>query len=104
VIWSSTNTAATITGAGLVTGRGHGQHDDFGGVCYKLQGERIVLTLHNVNAGRRDSTDLLSIGFTLRFQYRLADQILCWCAARAVQAQPVTHPFRSAQRVPLATP
>ena len=40
---------------------------------YKLLGKRIVLTLHNVNAGRRDSTDSSLNRITLRIQYRLAD-------------------------------
>jgi glycosyltransferase involved in cell wall biosynthesis len=40
---------------------------------YKLLGKKIVLTLHNVNAGRRDSTDSSLNRITLRIQYRLAD-------------------------------
>ena len=40
---------------------------------YKLLGKRIVLTLHNVNAGRRDSKDTFLNRLTLRIQYRLAD-------------------------------
>src|SRR5256886_3231806 len=40
---------------------------------YKLCGKKIVLTLHNVNAGRRDSNDSLLNRLTLGFQYRLAD-------------------------------
>jgi D-inositol-3-phosphate glycosyltransferase len=40
---------------------------------YKLLGKRIVLTLHNVNAGRRDSADSLLNRISLRVQYRLAD-------------------------------
>lgn len=42
---------------------------------YKLLGKRIVLTLHNINAGRRDSTDSILNRITLRIQYRLADHI-----------------------------
>jgi len=42
---------------------------------YKLCGKKIVLTLHNVNAGRRDSTDSLLNRLTLRIQYRLADHV-----------------------------
>jgi D-inositol-3-phosphate glycosyltransferase len=42
---------------------------------YKLQGKRIVLTAHNVNAGRRDSRDSLLNRLTLTVQYRLADHI-----------------------------
>jgi glycosyltransferase involved in cell wall biosynthesis len=40
---------------------------------YKLLGKKIVLTLHNVNAGRRDATDSSLNRITLRIQYRLAD-------------------------------
>jgi glycosyltransferase involved in cell wall biosynthesis len=40
---------------------------------YKLLGKTIVLTVHNVNAGKRDSTDTLFNRLTLRVQYRLAD-------------------------------
>jgi len=42
---------------------------------YKLRGKRIVLTAHNVNAGKRDSNDSLLNRLTLRIQYRLADHI-----------------------------
>lgn len=42
---------------------------------YKLLGKKIVLTAHNVNAGKRDSNDSLLNRFTLRAQYRLADHI-----------------------------
>ena len=42
---------------------------------YKLLGKKIALTAHNVNAGRRDSTDTLLNRLTLRSQYRLADHI-----------------------------
>jgi D-inositol-3-phosphate glycosyltransferase len=42
---------------------------------YKLLGKRIVLTAHNVNAGRRDSEDTPLNRLTLRIQYRLADHI-----------------------------
>ena len=42
---------------------------------YKLLGKKIVLTLHNVNAGRRDSKDTRLNRLTLRIQYRLADRI-----------------------------
>jgi glycosyltransferase involved in cell wall biosynthesis len=42
---------------------------------YKFLGKRIVLTLHNVNAARRDSKDTLLNRLTLRIQYRLADHI-----------------------------
>jgi len=42
---------------------------------YKLQRRKIVLTAHNVNAGKRDATDSLVNRLTLRMQYRLADHI-----------------------------
>jgi glycosyltransferase involved in cell wall biosynthesis len=42
---------------------------------YKLLRKKIVLTLHNVNAGRRDSKDTCLNRLTLRIQYRLADRI-----------------------------
>jgi D-inositol-3-phosphate glycosyltransferase len=42
---------------------------------YRFLGKRIVLTAHNVNAGRRDSTDTPLNRLTLRIQYRLADHI-----------------------------
>ncbi len=42
---------------------------------YKFLGKRIVLTAHNVNAGRRDSRDTHLNRLTLQIQYRLADSI-----------------------------
>jgi len=42
---------------------------------YKLAGKKIVLTAHNVNAGRRDSNDSLLNRLSLGVQYRLADHI-----------------------------
>ena len=42
---------------------------------YKCLGKRIVLTAHNVNAGKRDSNDSFFNRLTLRFQYRLADHV-----------------------------
>ncbi len=42
---------------------------------YRLLGKRIVLTVHNVNAGRRDASDTALNRFTLRFQYRFADHL-----------------------------
>jgi D-inositol-3-phosphate glycosyltransferase len=42
---------------------------------YRLLGKRIVLTVHNVNAGRRDAKDSLINRFTLQIQYRLAHHI-----------------------------
>jgi glycosyltransferase involved in cell wall biosynthesis len=42
---------------------------------YRLLGKRIVLTVHNVNAGKRDSTDTRLNRLTLRIQYRLSHHI-----------------------------
>jgi glycosyltransferase involved in cell wall biosynthesis len=42
---------------------------------YKLMGKRIVLTAHNVNAGKRDANDSIFNRFTLKIQYKLADHI-----------------------------
>jgi D-inositol-3-phosphate glycosyltransferase len=42
---------------------------------YKFLGKKIVLTVHNVNAGRRDSKDTRLNRFTLRIQYQLADHL-----------------------------
>ena len=42
---------------------------------YHLQRKRIVLTAHNVNAGKRDCHDTFLNRLTLRIQYRLADHI-----------------------------
>jgi D-inositol-3-phosphate glycosyltransferase len=42
---------------------------------YRLLGKKIVLTLHNVNAGKRDSNDTRLNRLTLRMQYRLANHL-----------------------------
>jgi D-inositol-3-phosphate glycosyltransferase len=42
---------------------------------YKLLRKKLVLTVHNVNAGRRDAADTLINRRTLQIQYRLADHI-----------------------------
>jgi D-inositol-3-phosphate glycosyltransferase len=42
---------------------------------YKILGKRIVLTVHNVNAGKRDSNDNVLNRLSLRIQYRLADHL-----------------------------
>ncbi len=42
---------------------------------YRFLGKTIVLTVHNVNAARRDSKDTLLNRLTLRIQYRLTHQI-----------------------------
>jgi len=40
---------------------------------YKLLGKKVVLTAHNINAGKRDSNDSWLNRLTLRIQYRLTD-------------------------------
>jgi len=42
---------------------------------YRFLGSKVVLTVHNVNAGRRDLQDTHLNRITLRIQYRLADHI-----------------------------
>ena len=42
---------------------------------YRLLGKRVVLTAHNVNAGRRDGTDHWLNRWTLKAQYRLSEHI-----------------------------
>jgi glycosyltransferase involved in cell wall biosynthesis len=42
---------------------------------YKLLGKKIVLTAHNVNAGKRDGHDSFLNRLTLKIQYRLCDHI-----------------------------
>jgi D-inositol-3-phosphate glycosyltransferase len=42
---------------------------------YKLLGKKVVLTAHNVNAGKRDSSDTRLNRLTLGTQYRFADHI-----------------------------
>jgi glycosyltransferase involved in cell wall biosynthesis len=42
---------------------------------YKLLGKRIVLTAHNVNAGKRDSNDSWLNRLSLKVQYNLSDHL-----------------------------
>jgi glycosyltransferase involved in cell wall biosynthesis len=42
---------------------------------YRLLGKRVVLTVHNVNVGKRDSNDSLVKRLTLGLQYRLVDHL-----------------------------
>jgi D-inositol-3-phosphate glycosyltransferase len=42
---------------------------------YRFLGKKIVLTAHNVNAGKRDGSDTVLNRLGLRVQYRLADHI-----------------------------
>ncbi len=43
---------------------------------YKLLGKKIVLTAHNVNAGKRDSNDSWLNRLSLKIQYKLSDHVL----------------------------
>lgn len=45
-------------------------------IYYRCLGKRVVLTAHNINAGKRDGNDSCLNRFSLRIQYRLADHIL----------------------------
>jgi len=42
---------------------------------YKAWGKKVALTVHNVNAGKRDGNDSLLNRLTLGIQYRLADHL-----------------------------
>ena len=42
---------------------------------YRLLGKKVVLTAHNVNAGKRDGTDSWLNRFTLKWQYSLTNHI-----------------------------
>jgi D-inositol-3-phosphate glycosyltransferase len=42
---------------------------------YRWLGKRVLITVHNVNAGRRDANDSPLNRLTLRIQYRLADHL-----------------------------
>ncbi len=42
---------------------------------YRLLGKKVVMTAHNVNAGKRDGKDSWWNRFTLRMQYRLTQQL-----------------------------
>ncbi len=53
-------------------------------IFYRLLGKKLVLTLHNVNASKRDSKDSLFNRITLRIQYRLADHIFVHTAQMKV--------------------
>lgn len=44
-------------------------------VYYRMLGKKIVLTAHNVNAGKRDANDSWLNRLTLKIQYHLADHI-----------------------------
>jgi D-inositol-3-phosphate glycosyltransferase len=77
---------------------------------YRILGKKIILTVHNVNAGRRDSTDTALNRLSLRIQYRLADHIFVHTDAMktelvtdfAVRASAVTViPFGINNAVPI---
>jgi D-inositol-3-phosphate glycosyltransferase len=57
--------------------------------AYRLLGKRTVLTVHNVNAGRRDANDTLLNRQTLFIQYKLANHIFVHTAK--MKAQLVTE-------------
>lgn len=42
---------------------------------YRLLGKRVVLTAHNVNAGKRDANDSIWNRFSLKIQYQLSSHI-----------------------------
>jgi len=42
---------------------------------YKLLGKKLVRTVHNVNAGRRDANDTWLNRLSLKTQYRLSDHM-----------------------------
>lgn len=42
---------------------------------YRMLGKRVVMTVHNVNAGKRDQTDSFYNRLTLRIQYLLCDHL-----------------------------
>ena len=42
---------------------------------YRVLGKRLVFTVHNVNAGKRDGNDGFLNRLTLRIQYRLVDHL-----------------------------
>jgi len=44
-------------------------------VYYRLMGKKVLLTVHNVNGAKRDGLDTWMNRKTLRFQYRMADQL-----------------------------
>lgn len=44
-------------------------------IYYRALGKRVVLTVHNVNAGKRDGTDSFWNRLTLRIQYRLSQHM-----------------------------
>ena len=44
-------------------------------LCYKACRRKVVLTAHNVNAGKRDGRDGFLNRITLKVQYRLADHL-----------------------------
>jgi glycosyltransferase involved in cell wall biosynthesis len=56
-------------------------------LLYKLLGRKVVLTAHNVNAGRRDSKDSPLNRLGLGFQYRLADHIFVHTEKMKIELQ-----------------
>jgi glycosyltransferase involved in cell wall biosynthesis len=66
---------------------------------YKLLGKKIVLTAHNVNAGKRDANDSLLNRLTLKIQYRSADRI--FVHTEKMKSELITDFGVSANKVPV---
>jgi glycosyltransferase involved in cell wall biosynthesis len=82
---------------------------------YRFLGKRIVLTAHNVNAGRRDCNDTRLNRLTLRIQYRLADRIFVHTermklelieefGAQGARISVIPHPINMAVPITSLTP
>ena len=56
-------------------------------VFYRILGKQVILTVHNVNAGKRDSNDSILNRLTLRIQYRLAHQIFVHSQKQKLELQ-----------------
>ena len=54
---------------------------------YRLLGKQVVLTVHNVNAGKRDNNDSILNRLTLRIQYRLANRIFVHSEKQKLELQ-----------------
>lgn len=52
---------------------------------YRMLGKKVILTVHNVNAAKRDSNDTRLNRLTLRIQYRLANHIFVHSEALKVE-------------------
>jgi len=54
---------------------------------YRILGKKVVLTAHNVNAGKRDNNDCLFNRLTLHIQYRLVHKIFVHTQKMALELQ-----------------